>query len=126
VEFLTAEDIARITKLSPEFVYQNRHLFGGVKFGRAVRFEKHTFEQKIKEMMQNECLQASGKMAVRVHDRGGAVLEKRVRNEASRPRRRSRRQKEPKADEFSVHSLVRQSLEGLEEQENEEISEGKR
>jgi hypothetical protein len=109
VEFLTAEQIAKITKLSVWFVYQNRQLFGGIKLGKAVRFDKETFETKMKEVIESECLPASGQVAIRVHDRRSEVSGQRLRNKTGGQRRRSRTAQELKADEFGLFAALQES-----------------
>ena len=126
MEFLTAEEVAKILKVSPWFVYKHAKSLGGLKIGRCVRFPKELFEKRIQEVIEGDRLQTSGEMAVRVHDQGRALPGQRVRNQASRPRRRSRRSTELKEDEFSILALMRESLEGFENEEDEEISQGKR
>jgi len=55
--FLTAEDIAKIFKSQPWFIYANRAVFGGIKLGKVVRFSRETFETIIGGLC-NDSLQA--------------------------------------------------------------------
>ena len=44
MNFLTAGEVAKMLRMSQWFVYKNFELFGGIKIGRVLRFEKETVE----------------------------------------------------------------------------------
>jgi hypothetical protein len=82
IEFLTAEEIAKILRTSVWFVYQHRQLFGGIKIGKVVRFDKEIFESKIKEVIESVDLSASGEVEVRLLEEQCSPPGRRISNEA--------------------------------------------
>jgi hypothetical protein len=103
MEFLTAKQVADILQVSEFFVYQNRQLFGGVKFGRVVRFEKQLFEEVL-----NDHLQTSRQVAVRLLEERSASSGKRIQDQAGSERRRDGRQKKNRQDEFGLYKIIRE------------------
>lgn len=91
MEFLTVTEIAQMLKTSPEFIYKNRRLFGGIKVGRLVRFPKQVFEAFIQEVV-GDGRKARNDMEVRLHEEGNETL-----TEGILQRKRPKRQK-PKQD----------------------------
>jgi hypothetical protein len=111
MEFLTAEEVAKILRVSPWFVYQHRQLFGGIKLGKTVRFDKEIFESKIKEA-ENGDLQASGELELGILEEQSSPEGERIPNQTRSQSRRSRSPKEPQKDEFGLYKLMRESAKG--------------
>jgi uncharacterized protein YigA (DUF484 family) len=109
VEFLTAEDIAEILKTTPEFVYKNRTLLGGIKIGRLVRFPKSVFES-IMGRMNDERIQASGQVDVRLFEERDAVQGRRLRDQERSPRRGGKGKGNSKADKYGLYEALRESV----------------
>ena len=109
MEFLTAEEIAKILRTSVWFVYQHRQLFGGIKIGKVVRFDKEVFENKVKEVKDNDLLQASGEMEIRLLEEQSSPKGKRISNEERSQSSRSRSSEKTKGDEFGIYKDLRQS-----------------
>ena len=95
MEFLTAKDVAKIIKCSEWFVYQNRQLFGGIKIGKVVRFEKQTIEEILYERNK-----MSKEMAIRLLDERREASQKRISHQASGQNGRNRSKKEHCSDDF--------------------------
>jgi hypothetical protein len=112
MNFLTAEEIAKILRTSVWFVYEHRKLFGGIKIGKVVRFDKEIFESKIKEVMSNDSLPASGEMAVRLLEERSTSEGERISNEVRSKGRRSRSSQTSKKDEFGLYKLMREQVKG--------------
>jgi len=108
MEFLTAEEVAKILRTSVWFVYQHRELFGGIKIGKVVRFDKEIFESKMKEVMENVSLPASRQMEIRLLEEQGSAAGGRVSDKTGSQSGRSGSPKESKGDEFGLYRLVRQ------------------
>jgi hypothetical protein len=112
MEFLTAEEIAKILRTSVWFVYQHRQLFGGIKIGKVVRFDKEIFENKVKEVMQNVSVPPPGEMEIRLLESECPPPRRRISHEAGGESGGSRSPKKSKADEFGLHEIMRQSPKG--------------
>jgi excisionase family DNA binding protein len=52
IELMTVEEVAKILRSSKWFIYKNADMFGGVRFGKLIRFPKETFETKLKELIK--------------------------------------------------------------------------
>jgi hypothetical protein len=109
MEFLTAEEVAKILRTSVWFVYQHRQLFGGVKFGKVVRFDKEIFESKIKEVNKIDRLPTPRQVEIRLSEEQSSTSGKRISNEAGSKGGRGRSPKKSKGDEFGLHKLMRES-----------------
>jgi hypothetical protein len=101
MELLTAEEVAKILKCSTWFVYQNRKLFGGCKFGGLVRFEKEGFYSKLKEVF-DDGVSASREMALRLHEKRTAPHGQRIRHEAGGEKRGSGGKKKSSKDKYGL------------------------
>jgi len=77
-EFLTPLEIAKILKVSPEWVYKHAKELGGVKFGRLIRFSKRIFNKTIKEVVSNGSVQASERLDVRLREERSEIPGRRV------------------------------------------------
>jgi hypothetical protein len=108
MKFLTAEEVAKILRTSVWFVYQHRQLFGGIKLGKVVRFDKEIFESKIKEVTENDCLSAQRQMEVRLLEERSTSEGKRISNHAGGKNGRGRSQKKSQKDEFGLYKLMRE------------------
>ena len=108
--FLTAEEIAQQLRCSVWFVYQNRRIFGGIKIGKLVRFDKEIFESKLKEVMQNVSLPPSGEMEVRLLEGECSTSGGRIPDEAGSKGSRGGCAKKSKTDEFGLHRLMREQV----------------
>jgi hypothetical protein len=109
MEFLTAEEIAQQLRCSVWFVYQNRRIFGGIKIGKLVRFDKEIFESKIREVKDNDLLSAPREMALRLLEEQSSPKGKRISNEERSQGSRSRSSEKTKGDEFGIYKDLRQS-----------------
>jgi len=112
MELLTAEEVAKILRTSVWFVYQHRQLFGGIKIGGVVRFDKVIFESRIKEVMNVDSLPAPCKMEVRLLEERDSPPGKRLSDETRSESGRSRSAKKSKVDEFGLYKLMRQPPKG--------------
>jgi hypothetical protein len=110
MELLTAKEVAKILRVSVWFIYQNRQLFGGIKLGKVVRFDKEIFESKIKEVIKSDLFQTSGEMEVRLLEEQGQTEEERIPNETRGKSGRSRSPKESQKDEFGLYKLMREQI----------------
>jgi hypothetical protein len=111
MEFLTAEEVAKILRVSVWFVYQNRQFFGGIKLGKIVRFDKEIFESKIKEVIEGDGLSASGQMEIRLLEERSAPKGKRLSDKTRSKIRRSRSEKKTERDERDIYRFMRGSPE---------------
>jgi hypothetical protein len=111
MQFLTAEEVAKILRVSLCFVYQNRQLFGGIKLGKVVRFDKEIFESKIKEV-NNGNVQTTGQLGIRFLEEQSSPPESGIPNKTTGKNSRIRSAKESKTDEFGFHRLVREQIKG--------------
>ena len=109
MEFLTAEEIAKILRTSVWFVYQHRKLFGGMKIGGVVRFDKEIFEARMKEVMDSDSLPAPSKMEIRLLEEQREAEGKRIRDQKGGRGRSSRSQKVAQGDEFGLYRYLRES-----------------
>ena len=110
MDYLTAKEVAHLLRLSKDYVYKNFELFGGMKFGRALRFPKEVLDEILKEW-NHECLQASrvvqsGPMEKRKED----LSKKRVQDTR---RGRKGRKKGPKKSVGGEHELYRTLLDEM-------------
>jgi len=112
MEFLTAEEVAKILRTSVWFVYQHRKLFGGMKIGGVVRFDKEIFETRMKEVMDSDSLPAPSKMEIRLLEERDSPPGKRLFNQTGSASGGSRSAKKSKVDEFGLYRLMRQSPKG--------------
>jgi hypothetical protein len=112
MEFLTAEEVAKILRTSVWFVYQHRELFGGIKIGGVVRFDKEIFESRMKEVMKIDSLPPPGKMEIRLLEERDSPPGKRLSDQAGSQSSRSRSAKKSKVDEFGLYKLMRQPPKG--------------
>jgi hypothetical protein len=112
MEFLTAEEVAKILRVSQWFVYQNRHLFGGIKLGKVVRFDREIFESKIKEVKENDSLSASREVEVRLLEKRSQAEGQRIQHQAGCKSSRSRSPKASQKDEFGLYKLMREQTDG--------------
>jgi hypothetical protein len=112
MEFLTAEEVANILRTSVWFVYQHRKLFGGVKIGGVVRFDKEIFETRMKEVMNIDSLPASSKMEIRLLEERDTPSGKRLSDQTGSQGCGSRSPKKSKVDEFGLYKLMRQPPKG--------------
>jgi len=108
MEFLTAEEVSKILRTSVWFVYQHRQLFGGIKLGKVVRFDKKIFESKIKEVMEDVGLQASREMEIRLLEKESETPGGRIQHETGSQSGRSRSPKKNQGDEFGLYKLMRE------------------
>ncbi|HNY50310.1 MAG TPA: hypothetical protein PLV50_03035 [Smithella sp.] len=112
MEFLTAEEIAKILRTSVWFVYQHRKLFGGLKIGGVVRFDKEIFETKVKEVMKIDSISAPCEMEIRLLEERDSAQGKRLSDQTGSQGRRGRSPKKSKVDEFGLYKLMRQPPKG--------------
>lgn len=108
MEFLTAEEVAKILRTSVWFVYEHRQLFGGIKIGKVVRFDKEIFESKIKEVMKSVSLPPSEAMEVRLLEGECSASGGRIPDEAGSKGSRGGSAKKSKTDEFGLYHLMRE------------------
>ena len=78
-EFLTPREIAKILKVSPEWVYKHAKEYGGVKIGRLVRFSKKIFNKIIEEVISGG-LPASQQLDVRLREEQQEIPGGRIQN----------------------------------------------
>ena len=103
MEFITAKEIAEILKVSEWFIYKHYQRFGGVKFGKALRFEKSLFEEVL-----NGHLSASREMAVRLLEGRDEIQGERLSNQTGGKKRRSRRKEEDRKDKYGLLKIMRE------------------
>lgn len=77
-EFLTPREVAKILKVSPEWVYKHAKEYGGVKIGRLVRFSKKIFNKIIEEVIRNGSLQAQGQVDLRLREEREEISPRRI------------------------------------------------
>lgn len=119
MEFLTAKDVAKLLNASEWFVYKHYKLFGGVKLGKLLRFEKSTLE-----VILDDRLQASREMALRLLEEGTEISRERIPDQTGSQRRRGRGQEKCQKDEFGLYSIVCGSSAGREGKKDFKISKG--
>jgi len=107
MEFLTAEEVAKKLRCSVWFAYQHRRIFGGIKIGKLVRFDKEIFESKLKEVNNHELLSAPGEVEVRLLEEQSSPEGERISNKAGGEGGRSRSPKKSQKDEFGLYRLMR-------------------
>lgn len=112
MEFLTAEEVAKILRTSVWFVYQHRKLFGGIKIGGVVRFDKEIFEAKLEEVMKIDSLPTPCKMEIRLLEERDSPQGKRLSDKTGGESGGSRSPKKSKVDEFGLYRLMRQPPKG--------------
>jgi hypothetical protein len=105
MEFLTAEDVARIFKVSKFYVYKNYQIFGGIKLGRILRFEK-----KLLEVILNDRFEASRQLALGLLEKRAEVQEGRIRHQTGGKNGGVRLSKNPKTDKYGLYQTLRESL----------------
>ena len=108
MNFLTAEEVAKILRTSVWFVYQHRQLFGGIKIGKVVRFDKEIFESIIKEVMENDSISASEQVEIRFLEEQSSISGKRISHKARSKSGGSGNPKKSKTDEFGLYRLMRE------------------
>jgi hypothetical protein len=97
MELLTADEVARMLKCSPEFVYKNRVLLGGVKIGRLVRFQM----TKIEEVMGIGG-ETRDDLEIRLRKTSGKVQERRISDQAGSDRSGSQSPNRSKEDKYGL------------------------
>jgi len=108
MEFLTAEEVAKILRTSVWFVYEHRNYLGGIKIGKVVRFDKQVFENKIKEVMENDSISASEQVEIRFLEEQSSISGKRISHKARSKSGGSGNPKKSKTDEFGLYRLMRE------------------
>ena len=109
MEFLTALEVSKILRTSVWWVYKNYSTIGGFKIGRLVRFDKNTFETKVKEVMDNGSQQALREMEIRLSETRETTQEKRIQNETGSTNGGIGSQKESKgSQELDLYRFVRE------------------
>ncbi len=103
MEFLTAKEVAEILKTSEHFVYKHYEMFGGVKLGRILRFEKSIFEE-----VMHGVLSSSREVSVRLLEERRSTPESGIRNQTRSENGRSRSKKESQKDKYGFHKTLRE------------------
>ena len=111
MDLLTAKEVAIILKASESYVYQNKALFGGMKLGGVIRFDKEVFFKKLQEAAHGT-EEASREMAIRVHERGNKVFERRISDQARCNSGRTQGKESDREDKYGLRKIVRESLRG--------------
>jgi hypothetical protein len=109
-EYLTADDIARKLKVSPEFVYKHAYEFGAVKVGKLVRFSKGLFN-KIMEVKIIASLQAQKEVDVRLLEEWRKVQAGRVSRKARSCGGGSQEEKYGESDKYGLRGIMRKQIE---------------
>ena len=109
MEFLTAEEVAKILRCSEWFVYANRKILGGIKIGKLVRFDKEIFESKIKEVMKSGDVQTPGQLELGILEEQSAPERERILDQERSKSGGGRSAKKSQRDEFGIYKYLRQS-----------------
>jgi len=107
MDFLTVEEVAKIIKCSRWFIYKNANLFGGVRFGKLLRFPKELFESKLKEVI-NDSISAGREVDVRLLEERNKAQKMGISDQTGSQNRRSGSQKEAQKDKYGFYRLVRE------------------
>ncbi|RJR18182.1 MAG: DNA-binding protein [Nitrospiraceae bacterium] len=107
MEFLTVKEVAKLLNISESYVYKNYGMFGGVRFGRTVRFEKTVLEEIL-----NGYLEASREMACRNLEarQEGAVQD--ISDETGGSENRRRGKGRSGGDEYGLYQALLQPPQG--------------
>jgi len=117
-EFLTPLEIAKVLRVSPEFVYKHARELGGVKIGRLVRFSKRIFNKKIEEVT-NGGIQESRPMDVRLSEERNEAQAGRLPDERGGNRRPGPGKGICKEDKYGLREIVQESVRRLKAEEKQ-------